>query len=190
MSMLKNRTVMSPEGQTEGNSLDEGNRVLNRRRMLGLAAVTGISAAVVASGHPRTVQAQGWLTVEVKPGFLDTVRTEPAADAARPTGPFYADGDLYADGTLDESGDVPEGAVPIGRWRCWGWIWNDDGSFPIGSAQQSFEFGELGEIQTQGKAMASMAVIGGLGAFRGVTGDFQYEDINTENSTYRVTFVR
>jgi hypothetical protein len=167
----------------------QGTSSLNRRRMLGLTVASGIAVAGVVAGRPRAAKAQGWLTLEVKPTFLDIVRTEPAEGDARPTGPFYAEGSLYADGTLDDNGDVPEGAESIGWWRCWGWFWKGGGPFPRGSAQQSFEFGELGEIQTQGKDMATKAVVGGSGAFRGVSGEYFYEDIKTYNSTFRVTFV-
>ena len=163
--------------------------MVGRRRLLGMAAATGVAAAVVAVGQTNNAAAQGTLTVDVKPTFIDTVRTEAAEGDAIPTGPFYSDGPLYADGTLDEKGEAPDGAEPIGWWRCWGWTWNGDGTFPTGSAQQSFEFEGLGEIQTQGKDMATKAVIGGSGAFRGISGEYLYEDINTENATFRVAFV-
>lgn len=168
---------------------EPGNSDVSRRQMLGLTAATGVALVGAAVGQPGTANAHSRLTVEVVPSSLDTVRTETAEGDAIPTGPFYSDGPLYADGTLDDNGEAPEGADPIGWWRCWGWFWNPDGSFPSGSAQQSFEFDGLGEIQTQGKDMATKAVVGGSGAFRGIGGEYLYEDINTENSTFRATFV-
>lgn len=189
MNERKRATTSSSLGNSvKGEAHLSGSNV-SRRRMLGLTAATGVALAGVVAGQPGEASAHSRLTVEVLPTSFDTVRTEVAEGDAIPTGPFYADGPLYAEGTLDDNGEAPEDAEPVGWWRCWGWTWNPDGTFPSGSAQQSFEFEGLGEIQTQGKDMATKAVIGGSGAFRGFDGEYLYEDINTENATFRVTFV-
>ena len=121
MIKLKSKTSASDVSLVDKGAAPRSSSSVNRRRMLGLTVATGVAVAGLAAGKPHTAKAQGWLTLEVKPSFLDIVRTEPAEGDARPTGPFYAEGSLYADGTLDDSGTVPEGAEPVGWWRCWGW---------------------------------------------------------------------
>ncbi len=163
---------------------------ISRRRMLGLTAATGIALAGAGIGQSGTAKAHSWLTVEVVPVVFEVTR-EPAEGDAIPTGPFYSEGPLYSDGTLDEMGVAPEGAQPIGTFRCWGWVWDGSGeSIVAGSAQQSYELDGLGEIQAQGRDMATKAVIGGTAAFRNASGELIHEDINVENFTFRATFTK
>ena len=156
--------------------------------MLGLTAATGIALADAAVGQSGTAKAHGWLTLEVVPVIFELTR-EPAEGDVIPTGPFYSEGPLYPAGALDEKGVAPEGAQPIGTFRCWGWIWDGSGESSVhGSAQQSYELDGLGEIQAQGRDMATKAVIGGTDAFRNARGELIHEDITLENATFRVTF--
>lgn len=161
---------------------------ISRRRMLGLTAATGIALAGAAVAKSGTAKAHGWLTLDVVPLIFELTR-EPAEGDAIPTGPFYSEGPLYPAGTLDEKGMAPEGVQSIGTFRCWGWIWDGSGESSIaGSASQSYELDDLGEIQAQGRDMATKAVVGGTGAFRNAAGELIHEDINVENATFRVTF--
>lgn len=160
---------------------------ISRRRMLGLAIGTGIVVAGAAVGQSGKAKAHSQLTVEVAPNLLDTMR-EPAEGDVVPTGPFYSEGPIYPEGTLDEEGVAPEEAQAIGTFRCWGWFWDGSGTFPSGSANQSYEFDGLGEIQAQGQDMFTKAVTGGSGAFRDISGELIHEDINVENATFRATF--
>jgi hypothetical protein len=184
MTKVKDKTSeLDPAVQTNAG------QNINRRRMLGLAIGTGVALAAGAGiRQSGTAKAHSWLTVEVVPIVFDLTR-EPAEGDAIPTGPFYSEGPLYPDGTLDEMGVAPEGAEPIGKFRCWGWIWDGSGeSIIAGSAQQSYELDGLGEIQAQGRDMATKAVTGGTAAFRNASGELIHEDINVENATFRVTF--
>ena len=120
-------------------SVEKGSEMQNisRRRMLGLTAATGIALASAGIKQSGTAKAHSWLTVEVVPVVFE-VTGEPAEGDVVPTGPFYAEGPLYSDGTLDEMGVAPEGAEPIGTFRCWGWVWDGSGESTVaGSAQQS-----------------------------------------------------
>ena len=163
-------------------------QTISRRRMLGLTAATGLALASAGIRQNGTAKAHSWLTVEVVPLVVE-LTGEPAKGDVIPTGPFYSEGPLYADGTLDEKGVAPEGAQPIGTFRCWGWVWDGSGkSIVAGSAQQSYEIDGFGEIQAQGRDMATKAVTGGTAAFRNASGELIHEDINVENFTFRATF--
>ena len=163
-------------------------QTISRRRMLGLTAATGIALAGVGLEQSSTAKAHSWLTVEVVPVIVEFTR-EPAEGDVVPTGPFYSEGPIYAEGTLDEKGTAPDGTQSIGTFRCWGWVWDGSGeSIIAGSAQQSYELDGLGEIQAQGRDMASKAVIGGTDAFRNASGELVHEDINVETFTFRATF--
>lgn len=162
---------------------------LNRRRMLGLAAGTGIALAGAIAGKSGTAKAHGWLTVEVRADFdtFDALR-EPAEGDVFPTGPFYVQGPLYPNGTLDEGGVAPEGAESIGTYRCWGWQY--DGSAETGNASvnQSFELDNIGEIHVQGRDFNNKAVTGGTEGFRDASGELIFDMINIDLISFRATF--
>lgn len=85
------------------------------------------------------------LSVEVAIITMDTLR-EPADGNPFPTGLFYAQGALYEEGMLDEEGVAPDGAAPIGTFRCWRWLFDRQ---TFGAAvSQAYEMDERGILYT------------------------------------------
>ena len=82
---------------------------------------------------------------------------------------------------------APEGAEPIGTFRCWGWRY--DGSAEGDSVvQQIYELDGLGEIHLQGRDFQSKAIIGGMGIFRHASGEALRRTINPANATFHIAF--
>jgi hypothetical protein len=177
--------------------LDEANKSMlpkgiGRRRLLSWAVGGGAALAGIILGEGVTADVaetsgEGALTFEVAPDLstFDAMR-EPAGEDPFPTGPFHLQGRIFPQGTLNPDGTIPEGATSIGIFRCWGWIF--DGSTGTAVVSQAFDIDGRGEIQVQGVEDLSRAVIGGTGEFSNVRGEGNFEFINPDNFSFRVTF--
>ncbi len=162
-----------------GAGRDQANRWQN--------VIVGRQTARTPEGSPAHVRRGGGLKLDVAPDLstFDAVREAEPGDAT-PTGPFYVAGSIYPPGTLDPDGAVPEGAAPIGTFRCWGWLF--DGSAGLAVVSQAFELDGAGEIQVQGVEDDRRAVTGGTGRFRNVRGEGRFEVLNPENLAFRAVF--
>ncbi len=163
---------------------------VNRRNFLGImgggaaTALVGAAVAGLPNGAARAQDAA--LSVEVAITSLDTVRDAADGDPF-PTGPFYVQGDLYEEATLNEEGVVPDGAVSIGTFRCWGWLF--DGQNFGAAVSQAYELDGRGIIYTHGReGLPNRAITGGLEEFADARGTVVAEFINLANFSFRAAF--
>ncbi len=137
-------------------------------------------AALIMSSSPVVAKS---LTVDVAPNLdtFDAMR-EAAKGAMMPTGPFFIEGKIFDNGTLNPDGSIPEGAIAIGTFYCWGWTY--DGVAGKGVVSQIFAIDGRGEVHAQGIESFDLnrAITGGTAQFVGASGAAHYRYHNLPDS--------
>ena len=96
-------------------------------------------------------------------------------DTGDGNGPFFVPGDIVVPGTMEV----------IGKFRCWGWFFEDGANAVV---NQEYELFGCGKIQTQGvEDNGPRAVTGGTGDFSEVSGEITEANL-TNFPKFTVTF--
>jgi hypothetical protein len=104
------------------------------------------------------------------------------------SGPFYRQGKIYENRTLNADGTVPATAEQVGTWRSWGHI-VDSSTAVVNQSLQLDAFngvielqGPLGPVTLAIEGGLGLSVVGGLGTFRGASGQASIEQIGSGES--------
>lgn len=159
---------------------------ISRRRLLTATGGAAVMAAVVGNGlamaYENNPRRSPW-------DLIVDVVTDPAT---RPSaaGPFVLTGRIFRGGTLRPDGSIPDGAIQIGTYTCWGWSWEPSRPTQLPGAgaggTQSFNIVGGGELVANGILDNRCCITGGTGTFRDASG--QADAVVLAPGAFRVTF--
>lgn len=127
---------------------------------VGLAAL--VAFAVVPADKAGADGDELVIIVRNEPPPVRATTDDPDDPAA--AGAFYIEGDIFHPDDEDEESQ-------LGTFRCWGWM---TGTTNVVS--QEFEIDGLGKLEVQGTETprpAKLAIVGGTGHFKGVSGEVE-----------------